>query len=31
MITEQQIINIQNQWGAGVVKIGKIKNYAPNK
>ena len=26
MITEQQIINIQNQWGAGVVKIGALKN-----
>ena len=26
MITEQQIINIQNQWGAGVVKIGTLRN-----
>ena len=26
MITEQQIINIQNQWGAGVVKIGALRN-----
>lgn len=26
MITEQQIINIQNQWGAVVVKIGTLRN-----
>jgi hypothetical protein len=26
MITEQQIINIQNQWGAGVVKIGALRS-----
>ena len=26
MITEEQIINIQNQWGAGVVKIGILRN-----
>ena len=26
MITEQQIINIQNQWGAGVVKIGTLRS-----
>ena len=26
MITEQHIINAQNQWGEGVVKIGSLKN-----
>ncbi|MEM7105732.1 MAG: hypothetical protein AAF502_21520 [Bacteroidota bacterium] len=25
MITEQQVINAQNEWGSGVVKIGSLK------
>jgi len=26
MITKEQVLNIQNQWGAGVVKIGSLKD-----
>ena len=26
MITEDQVIEAQNQWGAGVVKIGSLKS-----
>lgn len=26
MVTEEQVINAQNEWGAGVVKIGSLKD-----
>ena len=26
MVTKEQVINAQNEWGAGVVKIGSLKN-----
>ena len=26
MITKEQIVNIQNNWGEGVVKIGSLKD-----
>lgn len=29
MVTKQQVLDAQNQWGAGVVKIGSLKDNRP--